>query len=46
MRFKRLIYKWGFRPNRGSVFFSPSLHMIYAGIDNWPDLRDKLSGRW
>ena len=31
---RRLIYRLGFRPRAGSLFFSPSLSFFYAFKDN------------
>lgn len=30
---KRLVYRLGFRPNRGSIFYSPSLDWLIAARD-------------
>jgi hypothetical protein len=33
MCLRRGLYRIGYRPRRGSIWFSPSLAMIYAGKD-------------
>lgn len=33
-RIRRAIYRWGFRPKRGSIFFSPSQALIYSYLDS------------
>jgi hypothetical protein len=32
---RKLIYRWGFRPKPGSIFFSPSLALLYAHAEAW-----------
>lgn len=34
-RIRPIIYKRGFRPKLGSIFFSPTLHLRYAMKDWW-----------
>lgn len=33
MRLRKVLYRIGFRPSGGSIWFSPSLALIYAGKD-------------
>lgn len=33
-RIRRLIYRLGYRPRPGSIFFSPSLSLIYLMKEN------------
>lgn len=35
-RVRKLVYKMGFRPKPGSIFFSPTLGWIYAVMDADP----------
>lgn len=33
MRIRRVLYRMGLRPKRGSIWYSPSLDIIYAFSD-------------
>lgn len=30
---RKMIYRWGFRPKPGSMFYSPWWHYVYLGND-------------
>ena len=40
---KEQIYNFGFRPKVGSIFFSPSLDLLYAFIDANEEVRKYYS---
>ena len=41
---RRWLYRRGYRPKQGSIFFSPSLALLYAHAEAWKNWRESNEG--